>query len=80
MASGRLSIRWPVPKQSRNAVVGACVCRTRTTPSYISTPMTVRGDCHVDLSLDLFFSASCDLSVGAKGRVVGATREVTVTL
>ena len=41
MASGRLPVRWHVPKQSHNAVVGACVYWTRTTPSYISTPLTV---------------------------------------
>ena len=44
MASGRLPMRWPVPKRSLIAVVGACVWCTRTAPAYISTAMTVRGD------------------------------------
>ena len=36
-----VSKRWSVPKRSSNAVVGACVYRTRTRPSYTSTALTV---------------------------------------
>ena len=43
MAFGRLPMQSPVSKRSRNAVVHACVHRTRTTPSYIFLTNDGRG-------------------------------------